>query len=534
MKRRVLIIGGGPAGLTAGYELLKRAPGEFEVIILEREPRYLGGISKTFNFKGYRIDIGGHRFFSKSKLVVDWWLSFLPLQGAPPKDDKLLNREPPLISPGGPDPDLEDRVMLVRRRISRILYNGKFFDYPLSLNLKTLKNLGLLKVFKIGITYLLAQAFPRKPERSLEDFFINRFGKELYETFFKEYTEKVWGIPPSEISPEWGAQRVKGLSVGKVLANALRKIFIRDRSLLQKSTETSLIEQFMYPKYGPGQLWELVGEEIERMGGKILKGYRATKVFLDGKKVKRVIAEPTEGGESLSFDVDYLISSMPVRDLFKALEGEVPSDVREVGVNLQYRDFITVGVLLKRLRFKNETKIKTIGDIVPDNWIYVQEPKLKVGRLQIFNNWSPYLVPDLSKVWIGMEYFATRGDQLWSSKDEDLITLGVEELKRIGAIEHDDFLEGVVIRTLDAYPIYHGAYERFHLVRAFTDEISNLFLIGRAGMHRYNNQDHSMLTAIEAVKNILEGRVDKDNIWRVNTEKEYHEELSSEENDSKR
>jgi len=530
MRKKVVVVGGGPAGLTAAYELLRQSEGEYDLILLERDKTYLGGISKTVNYKGYKIDIGGHRFFSKSEEVVNWWLSFLPLQGAPALDDKLLNRTPPYLAPEGPDPDKVDEVMLVRRRLSRIFYRNKFFDYPISLSLDTLRKLGPYKVFKIGFTYLWARIFPRKPERTLEDFFINRFGWELYNTFFREYTEKVWGIPPSELSAEWGAQRVKGLSVTKVLLNALRKIFSRDTSLLQKKTETSLIEQFMYPKYGPGQLWTLVGRKVEELGGKILLGSEAVGVILKGNKVQKVIIRDSMGEEK-SLDVDILISSMPLRDLvlsFRVEDRSIPPEVVEIAKGLMYRDFITVGLLLSRLRWKKDKDIPTFNNLLPDNWIYIQEPGFKVGRLQLFNNWSPYLLKDYNKVWIGMEYFANRGDSLWSLKDEEMIRLAVDELKRLKGIKDEDFEDGVVIRTLNTYPVYAGTYSRFHILREYLDSIENLYLIGRTGMHRYNNQDHSMLTAMEAVKNIIHGVKDKENIWKVNTEQEYHEEKGGE------
>jgi protoporphyrinogen oxidase len=414
--------------------------------------------------------------------------------------------------------------MLLRGRVSRILHMRKFFDYPISLNLATLRNLGLQRTMKVGFSYLRARFFPIREERSLEDFFINRFGRELYLSFFQDYTEKVWGVPCNQIKPEWGAQRVKGLSVGRALAHAARRACIKDTSLAQKSTETSLIERFLYPKFGPGQLWEEVARIIGENGGEIHRNQRVVGIRHDAGKVVEVEVEDQASGERKTRRGDYFFSSMPIKDLIAAMGDEVPAEVRRVAQGLVYRDFITVGLLLKRLKIRNDSGIRTVNGLVPDNWIYIQEPGVKIGRLQIFNNWSPYLVSDEDKVWVGLEYFCNEGDDLWNMPDEEFARFAAGELASIDIIDLEDVLDWVVIRMPKTYPAYFGTYEQIHVVRDFTDSLENLFLIGRNGMHRYNNQDHSMLTAMIAVDNIIDGVRDKSNIWAVNAEEEYLEE----------
>lgn len=528
MPKTVLIIGGGPAGLTAAYECLEYP--DLLPIIIERDT-LLGGISRTIEYKGNRIDIGGHRFFSKSDTVMNWWRAMLPLQGAPSKDDLLLkidyqkkSRELSL-DPAGPNPETDDRVMLVRSRLSRIYYLKKFFSYPIGLSLETLGNLGLIRVIKIGISYIWVQLFPRKPEISLEDFFINRFGRELYLTFFKDYTEKVWGVPCSAIKAEWGAQRIKGLSITKAILHAIESFLPKRHDVDQKNVETSLIEHFLYPKYGPGQMWETVGKEVLKRGGKILMHQEVVSLTLEEQKITRLIVRDHTTGKEESLVGDYILSTMPMKDLVSRMIGPVPSAVREVSEKLLYRDFITVGLLMKKLALPNKTAQKTVNNIVPDTWIYIQEPDVKVGRLQIFNNWSPYMVKDPNTVWIGLEYFVNEGDELWTLSDQAMQALGIKELAHIGIIHAEDVLDSTVIRMQKTYPSYTGyGYDHFDELRQFLDTISNLFLIGRNGMHRYNNQDHSMLTAMEAIKNITNGVTTKDNIWNVNAEQEYHEE----------
>ena len=534
-QKTAIIIGAGPAGLTAAYELLDKTgivPVVFEVT------GDIGGISKTVVYKGNRIDIGGHRFFSKSDRVMEWWQNIFPLQGQPARDDRLLCREVPLAQSCSqrtllakepvvvpcPDPEHTDGVMLVRGRLSRIFFLRKFFNYPISLTLSTITNLGLARILTIGCSYLRSSLAPIREEKSLEDFFINRFGRELYLTFFKDYTEKVWGVPCQQIKPEWGAQRIKGLSITKTITHALLTLLKRSNHASRKDVETSLIEQFHYPKLGPGQIWEEAANRVERHGGRVIRHARVIGVETTGERVTAVQVQDELTGQLSHHSADYFFSTMPVRELIIALDKTVPSPVREVALGLQYRDFMTVGLLLKKLKIKNETSSKTVNDLVPDNWIYIQEREVKLGRLQIFNNWSPYLVSDPDTVWVGLEYFCTEGDELWSMPDTDFAHFAISELASIGIIDPDDVLDSTVLRMPKAYPAYFGSYDEFYVVREYVDTFDNLFLIGRNGMHRYNNADHSMLTAMVAVENIISGRTDNANIWSVNTEEEYHEE----------
>ncbi len=517
--RRAIIIGAGPAGLTAAYELATRS--EIKPIVLEASDM-VGGISKTVNHRGNRIDIGGHRFFSKSARVMDWWLRMLPMETHGEGDFRIAYQGRTAEVAGGPgvDPRVTDRVMLVRSRKSRIFYLRKFFDYPIALNARTIANLGPWRLAKMGASYARACALPIRDERNLEQFLINRFGRELYLTFFKSYTEKVWGVPCDQIDAGWGAQRIKGLSITKAVLHALKKPFQRRGDIAQKNVETSLIERFLYPKFGPGQMWETCTEQVRARGGVVHHDLLVEKVLIERDRVVGVLAKHAETGEFTEFRGDYVFSTMPVRDLIRGLATDVPAPVRQVGDGLMYRDFITVGLLLNRLRLRDE---KT-GGALTDNWIYVQEPDVKIGRLQIFNNWSPYLVADPNTTWLGLEYFCNENDELWSNADDALAQLGIDELVKIGVIDRDQVLDSTVLRVPKTYPAYFGTYGRFGEIRDYLSKYDNLFPIGRNGMHRYNNQDHSMLTAMVAVDNILAGRTNQDNIWDVNTEGEYHEE----------
>lgn len=528
MNKTAIIIGAGPAGLTAAYELVTKT--DIKPIILE-ESNDIGGISKTVVYKGNRIDIGGHRFFSKSDVVMKWWQEIMPIQGLESKDEllkeKLYNtkRNPAYLSVNGPDPEKTDKVMLIRNRLSRIFFLRKFFDYPISLSGKTISNLGLIRIIKIGWTYFMVQIFQVKKIKSLEDFFISRFGKELYKTFFKDYTEKVWGVPCNEIAADWGAQRIKGLSVSKALLHAFKSMFKREKSIDQKNTETSLIEQFMYPKLGPGQMWETVAKIIEEKGGKIIKNAKVVEINTNENKVSNIIY--IENNIKNEISGNYFFSTMPVKDLINAIKSNVPENVKTISNGLQYRDFITVGLLLNKLKIKNETKTTTLYNLVPDNWIYIQERDVKVGRLQIFNNWSPYMVADIEKTWIGLEYFCNEGDELWNKSDEEFMKFAIDELAKIDIIEKQEVIDSTILRVPKTYPAYFGTYSQFDEIKNYTDQFENLFLVGRNGMHKYNNQDHSMLTAITAVKNIISGKTTKENIWGINTEEEYHEEKSN-------
>lgn len=522
-ERTAIIIGGGPAGLTAALELAERT--DIRPIVFEGGDD-VGGIARTFVHNGNRIDIGGHRFFSKSDRVMDWWSRVLPLQGSRHGAVELhyQNKSRWLAMPeDGPDPDREDNVMLVRPRKSRILWGGQLFDYPLSLNLATLKKLGLLRTMKVGFSFLRSQLMPIRPEVTLEDFFINRFGRELYGTFFKDYTEKVWGVPCSEISAEWGAQRVKGLSLLGILKHALGSIVRRRGDIAQKDVETSLIEQFLYPKHGPGQMWQRVVEMIEERGGEVRLNTKVTGLRHSNGRVHAARIQNCVGPEQ-TVEGDLFFSTTDVRALMATMDPPPPDSVRSVSDGLVYRDFITVGLLLNKLKLGDNATGRDIGEKMSDNWIYVQEPGVKVGRLQFFNNWSPYLVADPDHVWIGLEYFCDEGDELWSMQDGDLTEFAIAELVSIGVIEAEEVIDSTVIRVPKTYPAYFGSYDNFDQVRGFADSFENLYLLGRNGMHRYNNQDHSMLTAMVAVDNIVAGSAAKDNIWSVNTEAEYHEE----------
>ncbi|MBT9330993.1 NAD(P)/FAD-dependent oxidoreductase [Paracidobacterium acidisoli] len=522
--KTAVIIGAGPAGLTAALEFLRRS--DVQPIVFEATQR-IGGISCTIQYCGNRMDIGGHRFFSKSDRVMDWWTSLLPIASSENDSEehsiRYQSRERTISQNGSPSPD-SDLVMLVRPRRSRIYFLRSFFDYPLALNGQTIRQLGLGRMVRIGFSYLRAHLFPRREEKTLEDFLINRFGRELYLTFFKSYTEKVWGVPCDHISAEWGAQRIKGLSLRTAIAHFLKKTFRAKKSgdIAQKDTETSLIEKFLYPKYGPGQLWEHVADLVTNRGGEVCLGWRVTRLHVAGNRIASVEAI-NEHGETRTIEADYVFSTMPVRELLRSLHfpnpgTEVPASVREVADGLVYRDFITVGLLVNRL-----TVTEPDGSLLKDTWIYIQEPDVLVGRLQIFNNWSPYMVADPSKIWIGLEYFCYDSDDLWKMPDDKIAKFAIAEIEKIGILKSSDVLDAHVVRVPKTYPAYFGTYHRFDEIVRYMDGFENLFLVGRNGMHKYNNQDHSMLTAMTAVDNILVGNLDKDALWAINTEQEYHE-----------
>jgi protoporphyrinogen oxidase len=563
-KKRAVIIGAGPAGLTAALEFLRKT--DVHPFVLEASQE-IGGISRTIRYKGNRMDIGGHRFFSKSDRVMQWWMELMPVEGAVAPVEvsyqgkqrivevpAALTQEPPLRGMGplvadtdtsendadsdetssahgqtakvvATAPETDDLVMLVRPRKSRIYYLRKFFDYPIKLSGTTISNLGPVRMVKIGVSYVWSRVRPIKVEKSLEDFLINRFGRELYLTFFKSYTEKVWGTPCDTISAEWGAQRIKGLSLTTALKHFVRKTLSgRGRGagdVAQKGTDTSLIERFLYPKFGPGQLWEHVAEKIVAMGGEIQMGWKVVGIESEDERIVAVEVE-NQAGERNRVEGDYFLSTMPMKDLVRAMRAEVPTNVREVSEGLEYRDFITVGILANKLDVTERG-----GDLIRDTWIYIQEPDVLLGRLQVFNNWSPYMVADPTKVWIGLEYFCYETDALWSMDDEDLKRFAAGELAKIGIMKTSEVLDAHVVRVPKTYPAYFGTYDRFAELRDFTDRFENLFLVGRNGMHKYNNQDHSMLTAMAVVDGIAAGHVDKAAVWGINSEQEYHEEKAA-------
>ncbi len=520
-----VIAGAGPAGLTAAYELLRQT--DIHPIILESTSA-IGGISQTVRYHGNRMDIGGHRFFSKSEEVMDWWQQVMPLQDAPSKDAILLDEcgLKPLskeythnTANALHNPEQSDRVMLLRDRVSRIFFLRKFFDYPISMKKDTFLNMGFARTMRAGFGYLWS-CVHKLPETSLENFYINRFGRPLYEMFFEGYTEKVWGVHPSQLGADWGSQRVKGLSVLSVL----KDMFCRALGIHSKHVETSLIEQFIYPKYGPGQLWETVAKDIRKQGGEIRLQHEVVGVRVENNQVVSVLARGADGVEH-TFECDYFLSTMPIKDLIPALGGiAIPGRVMDIATSLPYRDFITVGLCVRKLRIENKTAIPTFDHRVPDTWIYIQERDVHIGRLQVFNNWSPYLVNDYEHtMWIGLEYFCTEGDHFWTMPKEEFIDMAIDELVKIDIINREDVLDACHVRIKKAYPAYYGSYYQLDEVKSFLDKIPNLYCLGRNGQHRYNNMDHSMLTAFECVRNIKNGVTDKTNIWNVNTEKEYHE-----------
>ena len=533
-NKRALIIGAGPAGLTAAFELLGRTA--VQPIVLEKSAD-IGGISRTVRYKGNRMDIGGHRFFSKSDRVMKWWMDVMPVEregaqastgNAEPAQPQTITyqtqtRQVPISATTAPPADA-DRVMLIRNRKSRIYFLRQFFDYPIRLSSDTLKRLGFARTVKIGISYAQSAASQIKPERTLEQFLINRFGRELYLTFFKSYTEKVWGVPCDLISSEWGAQRIKGLSVVSAIGHFLKSAFAKKQAggdIAQKGTETSLIERFMYPKFGPGQLWEYVAEDVKGRGGVVRINCNVVRLNTEGSRVVAAEVEDSVSGVRETIAADYFFSTMPIKELMRALDAPVPANVLEVSDGLIYRDFITVGLLLTKLKISDQTP--SGARLLADNWIYIQEPDVQVGRMQIFNNWSPHLVANPDNVWIGLEYFCYDTDPIWHLSDAEMIEVAKREIAKIGIIYESDVLDACVIRVPKTYPAYFGAYERFEEIKTYINGFENLFLIGRNGMHKYNNQDHSMLTAMTAVDNIIEGRTDKTNLWELNTEMEYHE-----------
>ncbi len=473
--KKVVIIGAGPAGLTAAYELCKAG---VPSVVLEKDD-VVGGISRTVNYKGFLFDIGGHRFFTKVRAVDEMWREVL----------------------GG------DRF-LRRNRLSRIYFNKKFFFYPLKAT-NALFGLGIWNCFLMVASYMKAQAFPKAPERSFEDWISNRFGRRLFETFFKTYTEKVWGIPCNEISADWAAQRIRGLSLIATIKSALlAKQATADGEIIK-----TLIDAFDYPEKGPGMMWEMVAENIQGRGSELRMKSGVEKISWKNGAVTAV--EIDEGGKRSTVVGTEFISSMPMRELVAKMEPRPPQEVIDAAERLGYRDFLTVSLIINK------------ADLFTDNWIYIHDPEVKVGRIQNFKNWSPAMVPDPSKTCLGLEYFCFEGDGLWTMPDDELIKLGTRELAKLGLVSAEDIEDGAVVRMPKAYPVYDDVYlQQIDTIREFIQaQLPNLYLVGRNGMHKYNNQDHSMLTAMLSVKNILGANYD---VWAVNVENEYHEEVREE------
>jgi protoporphyrinogen oxidase len=475
MKTTVAIIGAGPAGLTAGYLLSKN---EVDVTLLEADPVYVGGISRTARYKGFHFDIGGHRFFSKSKAVEDLWNEILP-------DD-----------------------MLRRPRSSRIFYGRKFFAYPLK-PFEALLKLGVFRSLACILSWLKARVFPVREPRNFEDWVSNQFGRRLFNTFFKSYTEKVWGMSCREISADWAAQRIKGLSLGSAIRNALLpQRQPRDNSKVIKT----LVNSFRYPRRGPGMMWEAAAKKLQSLGGEIQMGCRVTGCEYNELTERWSVQFRDQSGDEHILEAEHVISSAPMRELIRGLSPAVPPRVRQAAESLKYRDFLTVMLIVRA------------SDAFADNWIYIHDPSVKVGRVQNFRSWSPEMVPEPDKACYGLEYFCFEHDGLWDSSDEELIELGKRELAQIGLAETGDVVDGCVVRQKKAYPVYDDDYAR-HVATIRTEldlHYPNLHLVGRNGMHKYNNQDHAMMTAMLCVENILAEEKLYD-LWQVNGDAEYHE-----------
>jgi protoporphyrinogen oxidase len=461
----VVIIGAGPAGLSAAYELTKDS---VPCTVLEADST-VGGISRTVNYKGYHFDIGGHRFFTKVSLVEKMWHEVL-----------------------GDD-------FITRPRLSRIYYNSKFFQYPLE-PMNALFGLGIFESMRCGLSYVVAQLFPEKPEDNLEAWVSNRFGRRLFQIFFKSYTEKVWGMSCREIGADWAAQRIKGLSFTSMIWNALKpKSKPKDKNKVIKT----LINEFQYPRLGPGMMWEKTRDIVVERGAQVLLNTPVEKIRWEPGRVTSVIA----GGKE--FQGTHFISSMPIRNLIEALDPAPPEEVRKAANDFHYRDFLTVAVICKG------------ENLFPDNWIYIHDPRVKVGRIQNFGNWSPEMVPEPGKSCLGLEYFCFEGDDLWTMPEEKLKELAKKEVATLGLLKEEDVVDAAVVRMPKAYPVYDSTYQRgLATVRRFLATIPNMQLTGRNGMHRYNNQDHSMLTAILAARNVLGANYD---LWKVNADEEYSE-----------
>ena len=467
-NKHFVIIGAGPAGLTAAYEVTKRG---ITATVLEKNDK-VGGLARTENHQGYYFDLGGHRFFTKVAEVKTLWHELL-------RDDFLR-----------------------RPRLSRIFYQSKFFDYPLKPS-NALRGLGFARSAAVALSYVWWQLFPYGKEETFEQWVTNRFGRELFKTFFKTYTEKVWGISCSELKAEWAAQRIKDLSLKTALLNTIVK---------PRKTIKTLIEEFEYPRLGPGMMWNVAAQRVRESGGSVSLDSDVIAIKRTGGRIDKVMV--ANGGAAKTIEGSHFISSMPITELIKKLDPAAPPDVLEAAGRLHYRDFLTVCLIVDK------------PDLFPDNWIYVHDPNVKLGRIQNFKNWSPDMVADRAKSSLGLEYFCTEGDEIWNMADSDLIDLGKQEIERIGLARERDVIDGCVVRVPKAYPVYDSDYLGYlETIKQFTATLENLQTIGRNGLHRYNNQDHSMVTGMLAVRNMLDG--EKNDLWRVNAEDEYLEEIKA-------
>lgn len=476
-EKKVIIIGAGISGLTTALELSKIENIKVDIYELEED---IGGLARTYNYNGNKIDIGPHRFFSKSDNIVDYW----------------KNLEPHL---------------LIKDRLTRIYFESKFFDYPIKLSIKLFQNLGFLRTLKIVFSYFKSFLFPKKDERNLEDFFINRFGKELYLLFFKYYTEKVWGIDCKDISADWGKQRIKRLSAISFLLYGLKsKWKLTDKN--DKNCPESIIDFFYYPENGAQSILNNMAREIKENGGVIHLNKQIVSLELKNNNCQKVIIKDLKTNETFCDYADYYVSSMPIKDLVECMNN-VPNNIREIANNLEYRDLIVIGLLFKTFKDKD----------IKDNWIYLQDRNMKAGRLEIYNNFSSKMLNDKDTIWLGLEYFCNENDYLWNKSDEKLIELGVEELSRASLFNPNDFIDGTVFKIKKAYPGYFGSYDRLCEIKGFTNQIKNLLLIGRNGLHKYNNMDHSIICGLMAAEAIIEEKNDQDKIWNINVEEAYQE-----------
>lgn len=474
-QRKLVVVGAGPAGLTAACAAQEAG---WAVAVLEKDPEYVGGLSRTVRYKGWRFDIGGHRFFSKSAQITRWWHDRLPA----------------------------DFVRV--KRMSRIFYRRKFFAYPLK-PWNALSNLGPLTSAGCVASYLFARLLPRRPERSFEDWVVNRFGRRLFEIFFRTYTEKVWGVPTNELSADWAAQRIKGLSLSKAIFNAFRRGGGEGGAVIK-----TLIDTFDYPRLGPGQMWERAAADLAANGGTVQMGERVTRIHHDGGFVTAVEATSADGSVR-RWEADQFVLSLPLQDTVRALHPPLPAAVRKAAEALRYRDFLTVALVVEG------------ANPFPDNWLYIHDPGVKLGRIQNYRNWSPAMLaaPDAEATCLGLEYFCFAGDGLWRMSDAELIALGTRELVALGLVKAEQVKDGAVVRVEQAYPVYDPGYrEHVATIRAALEGFANLQVVGRNGMHKYNNQDHSMMTALLAARNLDGGRY---NLWHVNTDAEYHEEVAA-------
>ena len=504
-KQRVaLIIGAGAAGMSAAYFLAEKS--DIKPIVIEAESR-IGGLAKTLDFEGIKSDIGPHRFFTKSESVMSLWSQVLSLQGENALDDNILNRSINFKN-GTANPETRDKVFLRRRRFSRIYYMNKFFDYPVKMNLRTIFNMGLWRTAVAGLSYIKSCLIKRK-EHNLEDFMINRFGRVLYEMFFEFYTKKVWGRHPQSISKEWGEQRIKGLSLLKTLINKI-----------SKNKETSLIEEYFYPKYGAGQMWDEMASTVLEKGGEIHLGAKVIGINIENDRIVSIKVQNEKG--VYDYFGDYIISSMPVKELICGMNN-VPDNIKEIAEGLPYRDYQLISFKVKDFNLKNNTDWKTINNICPDSWIYVQDREVNVGRIYIPKNFSPYLSKNPEDIFICMEYFCDKGDNLWEMTDNEIFDFGIEELIKINALKSkEDVLKSYRYKVEKAYPAYFDTYADFGTVKNYVNSIQNLYLIGRNGQHKYNNMDHSTLSGMESAKIIIENG-DKTKLWEVNAEQSYQE-----------